>query len=86
MSHSIRNNTNIKGIIYKNKEIKLVSFADDANFLVSGTKDAKILFRYLGLFEKMSGLKLNKKRLMDYGLVVCVLTPVHRLALNGLLY
>jgi hypothetical protein len=60
MSHAIRTNTKIRGVIYDNEEIKLVSFADDTTLIVLGEEDAKEVFKYFKIFEKASGLKLNK--------------------------
>ena len=62
MSIHIRNNKDIKGIMYNEKEIKILSYADDTTALLQSENDAKYLFIFLKEFEKQSGLKVNKSK------------------------
>ena len=62
MSHEIRNNNEIKGLQYLDKEIKLMSYADDTTVFLKSKDDAASLFSYLQNFERVSGLKINKEK------------------------
>jgi len=62
MSIYIRNNENIRGLMYGNSEIKLVAYADDTTIFVKDQNDAKHIFSFLNKFEKYSGLKMNKHK------------------------
>ncbi len=60
MSYCIRQNPNIKGVIYENEEIKISSYADDSTLILLTEHDVKLAFDFLKVFEKASGLKINK--------------------------
>jgi hypothetical protein len=59
---SIRQNNDIKGIQFGNKEIKILQFADDANGTLSDQKSAKAFLKTVAIFGEFSGLKLNKMK------------------------
>ena len=48
----IMNNKNIKGIMIRQKEIKITQFADDTTIILNGTEDS--------LLEVLSGLVVSK--------------------------
>ena len=63
LSNEIKQNDNIKGINYKNNEIKNTLFADDATFITDGSeKSFKTLISVLENFSYISGLKLNTSK------------------------
>ena len=62
MSINIRNNNDIKGLLYDNHEIKILSYADDTTAILKDETDATKLFDYLRKFETISGLKMNKTK------------------------
>jgi len=64
----IRNDPNIKGIKIDNVEVKLAAFADDLTTFLHDKVSLEHLFITLGLFQKCSGLKLNKDKTEAYWL------------------
>ena len=63
LSVSISNNTDIKGITIDDNEIKNTLFADDATFIIDGTKKSfETLVYTLDNFSYVSGLKLNTSK------------------------
>ena len=63
LSYEITQNDNIKGITYKNKEIKNSLFADDATFVTDGSEHSfKTLISVVDNFSFISGLKLNTSK------------------------
>ena len=60
---SVQNDKNIQGIIKYNREIKYTAFADDATFLMNGSKlTFTNLITKIENFSKVSGLKLNSNK------------------------
>ena len=60
---SVHNDMNIKGITIYDKEIKNTAFADDATFMMDGSKSTfDNLINKIDNFGKMSGLKLNTNK------------------------
>lgn len=60
LSHMIRNDDDIKGIVINNMEFKLSQYADDTQLFLDGTESS--LRKTLGtlkLFYQISGLKIN---------------------------
>jgi len=64
----IRKDPNIKGIKIDNVEVKLAAFADDLTTFLHDKVSLERLFITLGLFQKCSGLKLNKDKTEVYWL------------------
>lgn len=62
LATAIRHNPNIKGIFIGKKETELLQYADDTTAILGDTNSAKILFRLLDLFQKISGLKINRSK------------------------
>ena len=54
----INKNPDIKGIIFRNEEVKMSQFADDKTLTLDGTQ--KSLQAALNTFGSYSGLKINK--------------------------
>ena len=65
---AIRAEKNIRGIEINGTETKLLQFADDTTAVLSDLNLAKAFFNLLDDFEKVSGLKLNLKKLRHCGL------------------
>ena len=60
LSHMIRKDTNIRGIVIKNKEFKLSQYADDTQIFLDGEEiSLRKTLQNLHLFYRMSGLKIN---------------------------
>ena len=60
LSYSISTNINIKGINFEGNEIKSSLFADDATFMLDGSKQSfEALINTMDNFSNVSGLKLN---------------------------
>ena len=57
---AIRGNKAIRGIIFKNEEIKLIQFADDLTCSLADINSGQIVFEIFKSFELVSGLRLNK--------------------------
>ena len=56
----IRKDTNIRGIVIKNKEFKLSQYADDTQIFLDGEEiSLRKTLQNLHLFYRMSGLKIN---------------------------
>ena len=63
LSYSISTNTNIKGIYFEGNEIKSSLFADDATFILDGTKRSfEALINTMDNYSYVSGLKLNSSK------------------------
>ena len=63
LSHQIRNNPNIKGIVMHNKIFKNVMFADDATMILDGSKQSfETIINVFDQFGNTSGLRLNYNR------------------------
>ena len=60
---SVQNDANIKGITIYDREIKNTAFADDATFMMNGSKlTFTTLISKIDSFSKISGLKLNSSK------------------------
>ena len=60
LSHMLRKDKDIKGIIINNKEYKLSQYADDTQIFLDGTEiSLRKTLEKLHTFYLMSGLKLN---------------------------
>ena len=60
LSHVIRENNNIKGIIVHDRESKLTQYADDTTIFLGGDKESLCcVMRVLEWFRKVSGLAIN---------------------------
>jgi len=62
MSVEIRTNKEIRGLLFGDREIKIISYADDTTAILRDETDAIKLFEYLKQFEEISGLKVNKTK------------------------
>ena len=63
LSYSISTNNNIKGIDFEGNEIKSSHFADDATFVLDGSKESfEALINTLDNYSNVSGLKLNSSK------------------------
>ena len=59
LAKAIRKNTDIKGLMAKDTEIKLSQYADDTNLITDGSeKSLSEALRVLESFENVSGLRL----------------------------
>jgi hypothetical protein len=58
----IRNEKEIKGLVFNGHEIKLVNYADDTTAIMKDEESASRLFRTMKSFEKLSGLKINMEK------------------------
>ena len=52
----IRNNKDIKGVVIKNRVIKLSVYADDNNFFVMNTESCHLIFNVSDYFREFSSL------------------------------
>ena len=60
---AVRKDNDIKGITLYNREIKNTAFADDATFILDGSRNSFInLIDKISKFSSMSGLKLNSNK------------------------
>ena len=60
---SVKNDANIKSITIYDREIKNTAFADDATFMMNGSKlTFTTLISKIDSFSKISGLKLNSSK------------------------
>ena len=59
---AIRADPNINGITVKQKETKLIKFADGTTAVIEGKGSAKNFIRILSEFAKISGLKVIKEK------------------------
>ena len=60
---AVQNDTDIKGVNIFEREIKNTAFADDATFMMDGSKSTfKNLMHKIDNFGKISGLKLNSNK------------------------
>ena len=59
LAQQIRNNKNVSGYSYKDKNYKMSLFADDATCIFSNILQFDIIFQIIGRFSQYSGLKLN---------------------------
>ena len=64
-------------------DTKLLQFADDTIVVLSDLNSAKVLFKLLDDFEKVSGLKLNVEKLRQCGSHPTLNVKTHRLASSG---
>ncbi len=63
LSHSIRSNRLIKGIVINHEEVKNTMFADDATFCMDGSKESlETLIYTIDNFANISGLRLNHSK------------------------
>ena len=62
MSIKVRNDITIRGLKYDQYEIKILVYADDITAILEDETDAKKLLKYLKIFEKLSGLKINQSK------------------------
>ena len=61
--NAVRKNEHITGISLNGHEIKNTAFADDATFILDGSKTSFVkLLDIINKFTGMSGLKLNSKK------------------------
>ena len=56
---AVRQNSAIKGISIGKEETKLLQYADDMTAVLSDINSARVLFKLLDDFHKLSGLKIN---------------------------
>ena len=62
LSNQVRESPDIKGIFIEGKENNTSIFADDASFILNGSKKSfENLIGVVDKFTKISGLKLNSK-------------------------
>ena len=67
LTYQIRINKNIKGITIAGCELKNTCYADDAAFILDGSKRSfETLTDILESFSFMSGLKLNAKKMSSF--------------------
>ena len=59
LSCSVREDPNIKGILVKDKEIKIIQYGDDTSCVLADEPSANNLFLLFESFRRVSGLKLN---------------------------
>ena len=59
---AVRQNTSIKGITIGKDETKLLQYADDTTAVLSDVNSARMLFKLLDDFKKLSGLAINSLR------------------------
>ena len=59
---AVRENTLIKGITIGKDETKLLQYADDTTAVLSDVNSARILFKLLNDFKKLSGLAINPSK------------------------
>ena len=62
LSIIIRNNQSIKGLVIKEKEIKISQFADDTTVFLEDLDSVKETFRLLDKFSSLSGLRVNSNK------------------------
>ena len=63
MACMIRENVNIKGIIFNDKEIKLTQYADDSEIILNGDRQSfEETIQVVQLFGSVSGLHLNARK------------------------
>ena len=63
LAERIRRSEEIKGItVNEHEEVKLSQYADDTTLLLSDIQSVSNLFALLSLFEKCSGLKINRRK------------------------
>ena len=65
----IRNDDNIKGIKLGQSEIKQVLYADDITLFLQDKESIERVQQTFEAFEKVSGLKVNKEKLILCGWV-----------------
>ena len=59
----IMNDKNIKGIMIRQKEIKITQFADDTTIILHGTEDSlQAALNILEFFGNISGLRVNTEK------------------------
>ena len=59
----IMNDKNIKGIMIRQKEIKITQFADDTTIILNGTEDSlQAALNILEIFGNISGLRVNTEK------------------------
>jgi exonuclease III len=68
LQQMLTNSKNIKGILVKNKEIKVLQMADDTTILTRDIKDVPRILKLLKLFHVISGLKTNIEKTVAYKL------------------
>ena len=58
-----RNNSDIRGLLVKENDIKISQYADDTTLILDGSeKSLSEALRTLESFSKLSGLRLNSKK------------------------
>lgn len=62
MAILIRQNNNIKGVVFQNSEVKLSQFADDSTYFLHHLDSLDRLLDFLDTFSNWSGLKLNRSK------------------------
>ena len=55
-------NSNVKGIVFCDEEIKILAYADDITAILPSINDAKFLLHHLDEFRAVSGLQTNKEK------------------------
>jgi len=80
---SIRQNTEIKGILIGKEETKLLQYADDTTAVLSDRDSAHALVNLLDIFRKLSDLKINTSKTEECGLVPLEIMIQNPLVLNG---
>ena len=79
LANEINTNENISGIRVKNTEIKQTLFADDACFLLDGSRlSFETLIATLDNFSKISGLRLNKNK--------CTVLRIGRMKFSNIIF
>ena len=62
LTQSIKDDAQIKGILVKDKEIKMCQYADDTTCFLKDVKSTKALMDKLEFFSRCSGLEINKSK------------------------
>ena len=62
LTQSIKDDAQIKGILVKDKEIKMCQYADDTTCFLKDVKSTKALMDKFELFSRCSGLEINKSK------------------------
>lgn len=62
LSLAIRESKSIKGLTFRNEEIKIMQYADDTTAILKDENSCKIFLKLLDEFKRYSGLKINTEK------------------------